>query len=85
MAKRIGEVLKRAREKNGLKAEEVAALCNVTRGRYYQWEAAAYILPKNLPLLARALGLSEKYLERVNGGRGRPQQEDCGAAEATAA
>jgi transcriptional regulator with XRE-family HTH domain len=70
MAKRrIGEVIKQAREKKGLKAEEVAARCYVTRGRYYQWEAGHYIHEKNLPYLAEVLDLKLKSLRAVNGER----------------
>lgn len=66
---RIGEVLKRAREKKGLSADEVAALCNVSRSRVYQWEGSDFILRKNFPALSAALDLSIKYLNRVNGER----------------
>lgn len=67
--RKIGEAIKRARERKGLTADEVAALCNVARSSVYQWEASTYILPKNLRLLASALGLTEKYLQRINGER----------------
>jgi transcriptional regulator with XRE-family HTH domain len=82
---RIGEVLKRAREKKGLRADEVAKLCEVTRGQYYQWELATHILAKNLPRLAKALDLKESYLKRVNGVRGRPEDEKEEDRAATAA
>lgn len=59
-----------------MKADEVAALCNVTRGRYYQWEAADRILKKNIPPLARALDLSEDYLTRVNNGHVHERSTD---------
>jgi hypothetical protein len=48
---------------------QAAALCNVSRGCYYNWEAADYIHRKNLPTLARVLGLKERYLRQVNGDR----------------
>jgi len=70
MAKKIiGEILKQQREKKGLKADDVAAACYVTRSRYYQWEKASYIHIKNLPYLAEVLGLKLRYLRSVNGER----------------
>lgn len=65
----IGQMLKRAREKKGLKVDDIAAACYVTRGRYYQWEAGNYIHPKNLPYLAQVFGLKLKTLQDVNGER----------------
>lgn len=67
--KTIGEVIKRARERRGLTADEVAAKCNVARSSVYQWEASSYILPKNFKALAPVLGVTEKYLIRRNGER----------------
>jgi transcriptional regulator with XRE-family HTH domain len=67
--KKIGEIIKRARTRKNLTADAVGEECNVSRSRVYQWEAASFIMPKNLPALARALGLSERTLKRANGGR----------------
>lgn len=67
--KKIGEVIKKARVRKKLTADEVGDECNVSRSRVYQWEAAEFIMPKNLPGLARALGLSMKRLKSANGGR----------------
>ena len=63
---KIGDVIRRARERKGLSADELGALCNVSRAAVYQWEAAHRIVPKNLGALSAALGLTVKYLERVN-------------------
>lgn len=63
----IGELLKRARMKLKLKAEDVGAYCNVSRSRVYQWEAGDYVFPKNLPTLASVLKLSIKRLNACNG------------------
>lgn len=64
---KIGDILRRARKRKKMLADEVAARCNVTRSRYYQWEASNRILNKNLPALAATLDLSIDYLRRVNG------------------
>lgn len=67
--KSIGEVIKKARTRKKLTADAVGEECNVSRSRVYQWEAAAFIMPKNLPGLAKALGLSLLTLRRANGER----------------
>lgn len=63
----IGEIIKTARTNLRLKAEDVGGLCNVSRSRVYQWEAADYVFPKNLEPLSRALGIPRKKLEEANG------------------
>jgi transcriptional regulator with XRE-family HTH domain len=65
--KTIGQVIKEARIKLKLTADEVGEACNVSRSRIYQWEAGNFVFPKNLKLLAAALRLSKKRLETVNG------------------
>jgi transcriptional regulator with XRE-family HTH domain len=64
--KHIGKVLKAARMRQHLTAEEVGHRCNVSRSRVYQWEAERYVFPKNLPMLALALHLSLKRLQAEN-------------------
>lgn len=64
---RIGEVLKAARQRLGLKAEDVAEGCNVSRSRVYMWEAGDYVMPKNLHSLSCVLGIPKKKLEQING------------------
>lgn len=64
--KPIGIVLKDARLRKGLKADDVAAFCNVSRSRVYQWEADIYVFPKNLPALAAVLGVPIKKLKAAN-------------------
>lgn len=67
--KRIGEVIKTARVRRGLKAEDVAKICNVSRSRVYLWEADSYVFPKNLPALSLALQIPISRLKAVNGER----------------
>lgn len=66
----IGRALKIARLQRGLTADEVAAACNVSRSRVYQWEAGTYVFPKNFPLIAATLNIPVKKLRDFNG---RPQ------------
>lgn len=63
---KIGEIIKTARQRLNLKAEEVGAMCNVSRSRIYQWEAADYVFPKNLHTLSSALGIPVEKLEQAN-------------------
>ena len=67
MAKHIGKMLKAARLKLGLKAAEVGAACNLTRSRIYGFEASRFILPKQLPGLAKALRVPLEQLQAENG------------------
>jgi transcriptional regulator with XRE-family HTH domain len=64
---KIGQVIKAARVKLELSAEDVAAKCNVSRSRVYQWESQDYVMPKNFTALANALNIPVKLLERSNG------------------
>lgn len=64
--KTIGQVIKAARVKLNLTADEVGERCNVSRSRVYQWEAQEYVFPKNLPALADALHVSMRRLKAVN-------------------
>lgn len=64
---RIGEVMKTARKRLGLTAEQVGACCNVSRSRIYMWEASDYVFPKNLPQLSLTLGIPEERLRKING------------------
>lgn len=63
----IGEVLKATRLKLGMSADDVAALCNVSRSRVYMWEASSYVFPKNISTLSTVLGIPEKKLHEING------------------
>jgi transcriptional regulator with XRE-family HTH domain len=62
----IGKVLKAARIRKKLKAEDVGKRCNVSRSRVYQWEKDRYVSEKNIHVLAKALGIPVKILEREN-------------------
>jgi len=68
---KIGDVLKRARLKKGLAPEDVAAMCEISRSRYFQWENSDRILPKNFRRLSTALGISVQTLKRANGRRAK--------------
>lgn len=65
----IGELIKTKRLRLKLTADDVAALCNVSRARVYQWEAADYVLTKNLPALSEVLRIPLGRLRAVNGDR----------------
>lgn len=67
--KHIGKLLERTRVSRRLKAAVIAVQCNISRGRYYQWEKQIFILPKNLMLLSRAMSLSLTVLLNENGPR----------------
>lgn len=67
--KTIGIILKNARIKLNLSAEDVAGKCNVSRSRIYQWEAGERVFPKNLAALSAALNISMRRLIRTNGSR----------------
>jgi len=62
----IGQLIKEVRVKRKLKAEDVAARCNVSRSRVYQWEASKSLLPKNLKPLSEALRIPLKRLQAEN-------------------
>jgi DNA-binding transcriptional regulator YiaG len=64
--KHIGKVLKAARIRKNLRAEEVGKRCNVSRSRVYQWENQRSVFEKNIPSLAKALGIPVEILEREN-------------------
>jgi transcriptional regulator with XRE-family HTH domain len=64
--KHIGHLIKQARVRIGLRAEDVAEACNVSRSRVYQWEASASLLKKNLKPLSDALNIPLTRLEREN-------------------
>lgn len=67
-------MLELARKVRGLSADKVAESCNVTRGRVYQWEKEAFILPKNLRPLSAALGIPLQMLVAENGSRPRSKK-----------
>lgn len=62
----IGVLLKCARMKLKLSADEVGSRCNVSRSRVYQWEAETYVFPKNLPTLSAALHIPVSRLKAAN-------------------
>lgn len=62
----IGQVIKAARVRLKLTADEVGEACNVSRSRVYQWEAEKYVFPKNLKALSATLRVSVKRLQEVN-------------------
>lgn len=64
--KHIGKLLKEARLRRKLSADEVGRRCNVSRSRIYEWEKQRYVFPKNLPLLAKALRIARAKLEAEN-------------------
>jgi transcriptional regulator with XRE-family HTH domain len=65
--KTIGQMIKAARVKKGLKAEQVAEACNVSRARVYMWETQEHIMAKNLNALSTILDIPLARLEKVNG------------------
>jgi len=64
--KHIGKLLKEARLRRKLSAEEVGRRCNVSRSRIYQWEKQRYVFPKNIEPLAKALQIPKSKLEAEN-------------------
>jgi len=64
--KHIGKLLKEARLRRKLTAEEVGKRCNVSRSRVYQWEKQRYVFPKNIEPLAKALNIPKSKLEAEN-------------------
>ncbi len=64
--KHIGHLIRDARIRKGLKADDVAAACNVSRSRVYSWEQSNFVLPKNLKPLSQALKIPLKRLMSAN-------------------
>jgi transcriptional regulator with XRE-family HTH domain len=64
--KTIGQLIKEARIKLGLTADQLGEACNVSRSRVYQWESATFVLTKNLKPLSVALRVPKKRLEEIN-------------------
>jgi len=64
--KHIGKLLKEARLRRKLTAEEVGRRCNVSRSVVYKWEKERYVFPKNIEPLARALNIPKSKLEAEN-------------------
>ncbi len=67
--KTIGELIKAARKRRKLRADDVAKLCNLSRARVYQLEAGTFVMPKNLKRLSEVLGVPLKRLQDSNGKR----------------
>jgi len=64
--KHIGKLLKEARLRRKLSAEEVGRRCNVSRSRIYAWEKERYVSRKNIQSLAKALRIAKAKLEAEN-------------------
>jgi transcriptional regulator with XRE-family HTH domain len=64
--KHIGRLIKQARVRMRMRAEDVAEACNVSRSRVYQWEASESLLRKNLKPLSDALNIPLTRLQREN-------------------
>lgn len=64
--KHIGKLLKEARLRRKLTADEVGRRCNVSRSRVYEWEKQRYVFHKNLGPLAKALRIALAKLEAEN-------------------
>lgn len=71
--RKIGELLRAARLKQKLTANEVAARCEVCRSRVYMWEAADYVFPgsggRNFRKLSKVLHIPVTKLRDANGQR----------------
>lgn len=65
----IGVLLKYARERRKLTADEAAAACRVHRSAYYKWEAGCYIFPKRFTVISQALHIPITKLRDANGRR----------------
>jgi len=64
--KHIGKLLKEARLRRKLSAEEVGRRCNLSRSRIYQFEKERSIISKNIEPLAKALNIPKSKLEAEN-------------------
>ena len=64
--KHIGKLLKEARLRRNLSAEEVGRRCNLSRSRIYQFEKERSIISKNIEPLAKALKIPKSTLEAEN-------------------
>ena len=64
--KHIGKLLREARLRRNLTADEVARRCNVSRSRVYQWEKERSVIAKNIEPLAKALNIPKSKLEAEN-------------------
>jgi transcriptional regulator with XRE-family HTH domain len=64
--KHIGYLIRDKRKQLGMKADDVAELCNVVRSCVYQWEQSTSVLPKNLKRLSAALKIPLKRLHAEN-------------------
>jgi transcriptional regulator with XRE-family HTH domain len=62
----VGVIIKNARIKQNKRAIEVADACGVTQECVFQWERRTYIIAKNIPKIAKALGISERRLKTAN-------------------
>lgn len=71
--KKIGLLLKAARQKRGLTADQVAERCEVCRSRVYMWEGADYVFPgprgRNFRKLSKVLNIPITKLRDANGQR----------------
>jgi len=67
--KHIGHLILARRKQLGFRADDVAALCNVTRSLVYKWEKQRFIMWKQLRLLSAALQIPLKQLQAENDGK----------------
>lgn len=64
--KHIGNAILARRLEKNITAIAMAIACNVSRGRIYQWEKQDYILPKNFPIISKALDVPLRWLLAAN-------------------
>jgi hypothetical protein len=62
----VGDIIKSARKKQNKRADEVAKACDVSQECVFLWERRTYIIDKNLPKIAKALGISLRRLKIAN-------------------
>jgi transcriptional regulator with XRE-family HTH domain len=62
----VGGLIKAARIKLNLRAEDIAAICYVTPECVFQWERRYYVSDAKLPLIAQAYNIPFKRLKTVN-------------------
>lgn len=62
----IGEFIRTTRLKKGILLFQFAEAAMIARPTVYRWEKAKYIHEKNLPHIARALGVKVDQLRELN-------------------
>jgi transcriptional regulator with XRE-family HTH domain len=74
----LGELLRAARKKRNRSAEDIAALCYVTKECVHQRERRYYVMDMLLPQIAQAYGIALKRLKTVNDNGRRLHQRKRG-------